>query len=563
MTDPAPTAGGTLTTTSFGQLLASLLERRLSGTLVLQHSDGRRSAVLFERGAPAKAKTAEPIEPLGRVLLEQGALSDEIYDQSLALLAKERRLHGALLVEHRWLTPEALQRGLEEQLLRKLLWLHSVPPQTLWAFYEGRDFLARWGAEPTRIEPLTVLWRGARLHAREEELERELAALGERLLRLRDQVPLGRFRFTPEEQAIVDVLRARPQPLAQLAASGVAPRGLVRRLVYTLALTRALELDGHPQPPRGVEAPATTDATPRTPTPAAAPVRPAPAEPGASPAAPARPAAEAGSAPPEAAPGAPARGGLPAQEREEELHRLLAEQAGKSHYGVLGVPSDASPDRIQAAFFTLAKRYHPDRVAVGTPELKELATRVFARINEAFTTLSSVEGRREYDHLLEDARAGEGGEEQVQRVLAAVAAYQRAEVHAKRQQLDQAIEAAQQAMEGDPTQGEYVVFHAWLASQRRPAPSPEQFSQWLGACRRIVSQEPQQPKLLYWYGQLLQRAGKPAEAISTFKKVVALRPQHIEAQRELRLHEMRSSKATTSTEPGEKKASLFDRFRKR
>ncbi len=558
MTDPAPTAGGSLTTTSFGQLLASLLERRLSGTLVLQRSDGRRSAVLFERGAPAKAKTAEPIEPLGRVLLEQGALSDEIYDQSLALLASERRLHGALLVEQRWLTPEALQRGLEEQLLRKLLWLHSAPPETLWAFYEGRDYLARWGAEPTPLEPLTVLWRGARLHAGEEELERELAALGERPLRLREEAPLVRFRFTPEEQAIVDVLRARPQPLSQLAASGVAPRGLVRRLVYTLALTRALELDGHAQPPLGAEPPASSGATPRTPTPSAAQVRSGATEQGAR-----RPGEEAASAPLEAAPGAPARGAAPTREREEELHRLLAEQAEKSHYAVLGVPSDATQDRLQAAFFALAKRYHPDRVAVGTPELKELATRVFARINEAFTTLSSAEGRREYDRLLEEARVGDGGEEQVQRVLAAVAAYQRAEVYAKRQQLDQAVEAAQQAMEGDPTQGEYVVFHAWLASQRQPGPSPEQFSQWLGACRRIVAQEPQQPKLLYWYGQLLQRAGKQAEAIHTFKKVVALRPQHIEAQRELRLHEMRSSKTTVSAEPGEKKASLFDRFRKR
>jgi molecular chaperone DnaJ len=62
----------------------------------------------------------------------------------------------------------------------------------------------------------------------------------------------------------------------------------------------------------------------------------------------------------------------------------------RDHYVVLGVARDASPQAIRSAFRALAKSHHPDRAG------PESATR-FARIYEAYATLSDAAARRAYD----------------------------------------------------------------------------------------------------------------------------------------------------------------------
>lgn len=64
-----------------------------------------------------------------------------------------------------------------------------------------------------------------------------------------------------------------------------------------------------------------------------------------------------------------------------------------SYYDTLGVDKKASQQDIKRAYKKLAFKYHPDR----NPEHKEEATKVFAKILEAYTVLSDQESRRKYD----------------------------------------------------------------------------------------------------------------------------------------------------------------------
>jgi curved DNA-binding protein CbpA len=64
-------------------------------------------------------------------------------------------------------------------------------------------------------------------------------------------------------------------------------------------------------------------------------------------------------------------------------------------YAVLGVPRNATPDEIKAAYRDLVAKYHPDRHQ-GNP-LEALAAAKLAEINRAYEILSDPERRAAYD----------------------------------------------------------------------------------------------------------------------------------------------------------------------
>jgi molecular chaperone DnaJ len=71
------------------------------------------------------------------------------------------------------------------------------------------------------------------------------------------------------------------------------------------------------------------------------------------------------------------------------------------YYEVLGVPQTASPEEVKRAYFSLAKKYHPDR----NPNNKSAEAR-FKQINEAYENLSDPQKRQRYDYVRRLRREG-------------------------------------------------------------------------------------------------------------------------------------------------------------
>ncbi len=82
----------------------------------------------------------------------------------------------------------------------------------------------------------------------------------------------------------------------------------------------------------------------------------------------------------------------------------------RNPYAVLGVPPDASPDAIKAAWRRLAREHHPDVTGDGDREVERRATRRMAEINAAYHELRDPVRRQLHRAAAaRDARDGHNG----------------------------------------------------------------------------------------------------------------------------------------------------------
>jgi len=128
-------------------------------------------------------------------------------------------------------------------------------------------------------------------------------------------------------------------------------------------------------------------------------------------------------------------------------------------------------------------------------------------------------------------------------LASARASFEAAHEHVQRQQFEAAEKLARKATETDPGNAEYLALHAWLRAQLGELQNPERSSQIVAALDRAVLKERESVSIRYYRGQVLNRLGRAEEAVRDFKFVLRREPGHVDAARELRLHEMRKREA--------------------
>ena len=145
----------------------------------------------------------------------------------------------------------------------------------------------------------------------------------------------------------------------------------------------------------------------------------------------------------------------------DDLDKLLARlESATTHYNVLDVEPSASLEDIKDSYYSLARRYHPDRfhMQAGTP-LHTTIESAFAKIAQAYVTLSDPAQRFNYDAKL-------AAREKVRRAAPAIPQPTerdrlRAEA-AKRQQRNASAEA-------DPARAESSFQEGFIALQQGQA----------------------------------------------------------------------------------------------
>jgi len=230
-------------------------------------------------------------------------------------------------------------------------------------------------------------------------------------------------------------------------------------------------------------------------------------------------------------------------------------------FAILGVSPDADAATIKTAFYDLVRILHPDAVARlnVSAELRDQAEAVFKRVSESFQVLSDPRRRAEYQVRM--AR----GAEMVKRDPAAEARihFHKGTLLMQRRAYAEAESCFRRAVELDRSVAKYV-YNLGMAIMHNSAMTEtnrlEEARRYFAAALELA---PQDPDAHYYMALYYKAKGDTQAQRKELEQCLAISERHVDAQREMRLLAMRTSKGGKSSSLFPTLTRFFEKFRKK
>jgi curved DNA-binding protein CbpA len=207
---------------------------------------------------------------------------------------------------------------------------------------------------------------------------------------------------------------------------------------------------------------------------------------------------------------------------------------GQTHFERLGLTEQTDASAVKIAYFKLAKLYHPDTLPQNAPpELEKLKAEIFGYIGDAYRTLTDDKSRAEY---IESLKAGDEGKEEVDvvAILQAEERFKRGTVFVKSRKYAEAVKIFDEAIQLNADEAEFYAWRGYArfcAATDKKAAQPEAFRELQQAIKKNERCAPAH----YFLGVIAKTLGDNTGALKHFKRTVELQPDHIDAQREIRM----------------------------
>lgn len=591
----------------FPKAIYALVVHGLTGALILEH-EGRTWTLWWKGGQIVDADSATPEDALGRVLKDNGLIDAAQLSESLRRMAQspgQSQLDA--LVASGALDGEARTVAARTGLVRRALRVFALPEATYRVEATAHDRL-----EGGPLDARWLIYKGLRSHYDAARLGRDLAPLEPYAIKLLPDVEarLGVFGFGDEERFVLAYLAKGYWSVPDLVDACMSlPGTTVHAVVYTLLACELLDAKpassvprlrkrareetinvsagkvpmaprpgpmSVPPPSAPPNAPAIVRAAPpSTPPPSTAPLSTSPPAGAATPArqsgAPRSTTPPVGTGTVQLGPGAGAVAQAQAaasaadpQIRDRIIKKYKDVESGVDLFQVLDVPPTASAADVKLAYFSLAKTFHPDRIAaLKVEDLRPQVERVFARMSEAFSVLGDDTRRAEYKKV-----QAAGGEEAIRKkeaedealamkILGAEEHFRQGEMALRRAQFGQALDEFKLALEMNPDEAEHHAMVAWAtfqsAADKKAALQPVKqiFAKALELNDKCVP-------AYFYLGHVYNFQEDFPRALAQFKRALQLRPGFTDAEREIRVIEMRAQKGGLG-----KSAPSMNPFRKR
>ncbi len=220
----------------------------------------------------------------------------------------------------------------------------------------------------------------------------------------------------------------------------------------------------------------------------------------------------------------------------EEFKDRLDELKEKNYYECFNVNQQANSAMIKKSYFALAKQYHPDHFFDYPPEIKEAASDVFTFITTAYETLTNDDERKKYDEYLKTGKKQIESNE-ADKIVKAELQFQKGQILLKTNNIKEAYENFKWAVELNPTEGEYFSYLGWSMFRLDPN-SEASKSKALEYIQRGLQLNKEHDTGYYFLGRILKVKGEEQKAHEAFKTAYAKNHQNIDALREIRAYEL-------------------------
>lgn len=492
---------GALRECDFAMLLHKLHVECATGVLLMENNK-KKKALQLRDGHPVSVKSNLVEECLGHMLVRQGIISEAQSKSSIVAARKRGGLQGEILVAMDLIDEERLAEALRAQAVEKL--------------YE----IFTWKRGRFSFQP------GKRIKGG-NALALDYSVANMILAGVRDYVPSRRIDDFFHRYALVEMRRASNEfdrfqdvSVSQAeekviceVANGVmideysASPDPVRRAVYGLVATGLVDTDGEPAPPVRSREAEEDDSMPEV-----APDRLTPAPPAAD-----------------------------VEAESREMTEWLEGAREKSCYEVLGVTSTLGDDGIREAYEALARRFHRDRFHTASAAVQKIADQAGALVAQVYAQIATADKRLEYAHEARREVEADKGRAETKRVLKAESAFQRGEAALRVRDYESALACFGEAVQFYPEEGEYHAHYGWALHLCHPDNAAIAHEAMEHVQRGIkLARDREKPYL--FLGRLCKAVGRLDAAERMFTRAVQVRPECVEALRELRLINMRRDK---------------------
>ncbi len=432
---------GSLAELPLPRLLIELYRERFTGALKLTR-ERTQKRFLLQEGAPLQVESNVAGETLTAQLLDAGTITAIQRHDIEDFVKRKKSQEGLAILSLKLLDTQDLFVALKEQLRRRAVecfgWPHGQ-------FELESGVAVPKEAQPFRTDPYVLIQDGLAAHWPADRL---LEGLMGQLNHYPRATPLlaeisRRLPNDPDLEALVAGLDGTRTLGKALGSGGNLPHVLAA--LWLMDATDAIRYESEPLTPEGEEdAPREIEIQVSGGETAGERAAGATQE---------RAKTESEAANPKA------------EKMRSEVLERHAQLPELNHYELLDVEHDVTAAVIKKAYFSAAKRYHPDALnRLKLDGIKTEAGEVFSQIAKAYEVLSDADARKEYDASLLD----DGPQIDASRLAQAETFYRKGEILARMGDFRNALQFLQNAVDVWPDETVYQCDLGWAFFRKSP-----------------------------------------------------------------------------------------------
>jgi tetratricopeptide (TPR) repeat protein len=232
---------------------------------------------------------------------------------------------------------------------------------------------------------------------------------------------------------------------------------------------------------------------------------------------------------------------------DEALTKRLRAMEQQNYFEVLDLPLDAIDGQVKKAYFRLAKEFHPDRLYNHKERtVKRDADKAFSLVNRAYEQLRTADGRKEYLQKLKELSEGLDLDKEAESLLRSEVEFQKGVVYLRKRDFAAAYKQFQSALDLNPREAEHFIFAGWAQFQLNYPASPPAWKEGVSKIQQGAEMDPKSADAVFFLGTIAKLQNDMGQAETLFGKVLKLKRDHVDAQRELRLIQQRKASAAAA-----------------